>query len=46
VTRPLRINLEGGIHHVGGRGNERQAIFRDDEDRQERKPGARWSTPV
>ncbi len=33
MTRPLRINLEGGVYHVSARGNERKAIFRDDEDR-------------
>ncbi len=33
MARPLRINVAGGWYHVTGRGNERRAIFRDDEDR-------------
>ncbi|MBZ5536045.1 MAG: transposase [Acidobacteriia bacterium] len=35
MARPLRINVAGGWYHVTGRGNERHAIFRDDQDRQE-----------
>ena len=34
MARPLRIQYEGGLYHVTLRGNERQAIVRDDEDRQ------------
>lgn len=34
MARPLRIEFPGAIHHVTGRGNGRQWIFRDDEDRQ------------
>jgi REP element-mobilizing transposase RayT len=33
MTRPLRINLEGGWYHVTARGNNRQAIYADDRDR-------------
>ena len=33
MARPLRIQYEGGLYHVTLRGNERQAIVRDDEDR-------------
>lgn len=33
MARPLRIEMENAWHHVTARGNERRAIFRDDEDR-------------
>ena len=33
VPRPPRIQLAGGIYHVTSRGNRRQAIFHDDDDR-------------
>ena len=33
VPRPPRIQLAGGIYHVTSRGNRRQAIFHDDNDR-------------
>jgi putative transposase len=33
LTRPLRVELPGGVYHVIARGNERRAIFRDDVDR-------------
>lgn len=34
MTRPLRIEFPGAIYHVTSRGNARQVIFEDDEDRQ------------
>jgi REP element-mobilizing transposase RayT len=34
MTRPLRIELPDAIYHVTARGNRREAIFVDDEDRQ------------
>jgi REP element-mobilizing transposase RayT len=34
MARPLRIEYTGAIYHVMSRGNARQAIFRDDVDRQ------------
>lgn len=34
MARPLRIEYEGALYHVAVRGNERQAIFRDDADRE------------
>jgi putative transposase len=34
MVRPLRLEAEGGVYHVIGRGNERKAIFRDDRDRE------------
>ncbi len=33
MARPLRIEFPGAVYHVTSRGNERKAIFMDDEDR-------------
>jgi REP element-mobilizing transposase RayT len=33
MSRPLRLQLPGGIYHVTARGNARRAIFEDDDDR-------------
>jgi REP element-mobilizing transposase RayT len=33
MARPLRIELAGALYHVTSRGNARQAIFLDDDDR-------------
>ncbi|MEY6433454.1 transposase [Thioalkalicoccus limnaeus] len=33
MTRPLRIELAGGLYHVTSRGDRREAIYRDDADR-------------
>ncbi len=33
MTRPLRIEYPGGLYHVMSRGNARQDIYRDDQDR-------------
>jgi len=33
MARPLRIEFSGAVYHVTSRGNARQAIFIDDEDR-------------
>jgi len=33
VARPLRLEVEDGFYHVVARGNERNAIFKDDTDR-------------
>ena len=33
MARPLRIEYDGALYHITSRGNERRAIFRDDEDR-------------
>jgi REP element-mobilizing transposase RayT len=33
MARPLRIEYPGAVYHVIGRGNNRQAVFRDDADR-------------
>jgi len=33
MARPLRIEFPGALYHVTSRGNARQAIFIDDEDR-------------
>src|SRR5437016_2747330 len=32
MVRPLRIEFEGALYHLCVRGNERQKIFRDEED--------------
>lgn len=34
MARPLRLEFPGALYHVTTRGNARQAIFLDDEDRQ------------
>jgi REP element-mobilizing transposase RayT len=34
MTRPLRLQVAGGTYHVTARGNRRQSIFVDDDDRQ------------
>ncbi len=34
MARPLRIEYEGAVYHVAVRGNARQAILRDDADRE------------
>jgi REP element-mobilizing transposase RayT len=36
MARPLRIEFAGAIYHVMSRGNARQAIVRDDADREKR----------
>ena len=33
MSRPLRINLAGGLYHVTSRGDWREAIYRNDQDR-------------
>ena len=35
MARPLRIELAGGLYHVTSRGDRREAIYRDDQDRAE-----------
>jgi len=34
MARPLRIEYNGAHYHVTSRGNERKAVFRDDNDRE------------
>ena len=34
MARPLRLEAEGAVYHVIARGNERKAVFRDDQDRE------------
>ncbi|GEM_PF-1692839 len=41
MARPLRIEFPGAIHHVMARGNARQAIFLNDEDRDAYESGHR-----
>ena len=33
MTRPVRIEYPGAIYHLMSRGDRREPIFRDDEDR-------------
>jgi len=33
MARPLRIELAGGVYHVTSRGDRKEAIYLDDEDR-------------
>jgi putative transposase len=34
MARPLRIEFSGALYHVTSRGDRREPIFEDDEDRQ------------
>ena len=34
MARPLRLEYPGAVYHVIVRGNERRAVFRDDDDRE------------
>ena len=34
MARPLRIEFADAVYHVTSRGDRREAIYRDDEDRQ------------
>lgn len=34
MTRPVRIEFEGGLYHVTSRGDRQKAIYEDDEDRE------------
>ncbi|HMR09785.1 MAG TPA: transposase, partial [Polyangiaceae bacterium] len=33
MSRPLRIEFPGAVYHVTSRGDRREAIYRDDDDR-------------
>ena len=33
MARPIRIEYPGAVYHIITRGNNRQAVFRDDQDR-------------
>lgn len=35
MSRKLRIQYEGAVHHVINRGDRREPIFKDDEDRED-----------
>lgn len=35
MARPLRLQFPGAIYHVTARGNARQPIYREDEDRRQ-----------
>lgn len=34
MTRPVRIEFEGGLYHVTSRGDRQEPIYEDDEDRE------------
>ena len=34
MARPLRIQFEGALQHITSRGNAREKIYLDDEDRE------------
>ena len=34
MSRPLRLELAGGLYHVTSRGDQREDIYHDDTDRQ------------
>ena len=34
MARPIRVEFADAVYHVTARGNERKAIYRDDQDRQ------------
>ena len=34
MSRPLRIEFPGAVYHVTSRGDRREPIYRDDEDRE------------
>ena len=33
MARPLRIEYPGAVYHITNRGNDRKAIYKDEEDR-------------
>jgi len=33
MARPLRIEYSGAVYDITSRGNEKQAVFKDDQDR-------------
>ena len=33
MTRPLRIEYASAVYHITSRGNEKKAVFKDDQDR-------------
>ena len=35
MSRPLRVEMAGGVYHVTSRGDGREDIFLDDDDRQQ-----------
>lgn len=34
MSRPLRIEYPGAVYHITSRGNEKKAVFKDDQDRE------------
>ena len=35
MARPIRVEFPGAVYHLMARGNERRAVFRDDQDRRQ-----------
>ena len=44
MSRKLRIEYPGAMYHVMNRGDQREDIFRDDEDRQKSIPECAYSS--
>ncbi len=42
MARPLRLDVAGAVYHVTARGNERRAVFTDDEDRNDYLARLAW----
>jgi REP element-mobilizing transposase RayT len=34
MARPLRIEYPGAVYHITSRGNDKKAVFKDDQDRE------------
>ena len=34
MARPLRIEYPGAVYHITNRGNDKKAVFKDDQDRE------------
>ena len=35
MSRPLRLELAGGLYHITSRGNRRESIYLDNKDRKD-----------
>jgi hypothetical protein len=46
MARPMRIEYPGAVYHIICRGNNRQAIFRDDADRKRWRKERKGSSPL
>ncbi len=41
MSRPLRLEIAGGLYHVTSRGDRREEIYQDDDDREANKLGVK-----